>query len=579
MEAAQERRADRSDDRVVLAAHNHDEQHTPVAEEIDQVLIVSKHEDDLPMRDLDDRLLFIREREPGGDLDALTPASANADGGEFKAMQPPKMMLLTPMTHIDAISMFDKHICYESDVKGYDVALPHTFVEYYMGWKDSRLPKCGAIVTNPLVMPDGTLLAPKGLDRESKVFFRIDPALLEILPKREECTDAAIAEAMTFLFDEFLGDVATGFEGKCTCIAAVMTILERELLPGRFAFIVSAPIRGGGKTMATQLMIVAATGKEASAKPWSMDGEERKKSLFATCREGLPALVWDNLKRGTQIDCPHIQAALTAPTINDRILGESRNGTASAKTIQFFTGNNIMARGEMMSRALTIDIEVNRPDPENRPFRRRFPIEWTLVNRAKILRAVYTIMLGNPRLGAHAGNESATRFPMWWRLVGSAVEHAAEVLRRTGLERWTDAHVDFGAKVLANELENDDDTSNLTLLLDFLAREFGVGVGAYERDGKRFAPAECTFTSGKLWGLIEDPETNARSEARCALIELAKVPREALKDLNSKWTGARLKKICGMVAISEVDGLQRSMRLQCAQNRTRQNAYWVEVVR
>ena len=54
-------------------------------------------------------------------------------------------------------------------------------------------------------------------------------------------------------------------------------------------------------------------------------------------------------------------------------------------------------------------------------------------HRAEILRAFYTILLGNPTLKKPRDAPMQTRFKMWWRLVGSAVEHAAN--RREGLAR------------------------------------------------------------------------------------------------------------------------------------------------
>src|SRR5260370_40389889 len=79
----------------------------------------------------------------------------------------------------------------------------------------------------------------------------------------------------------------------------------------------------------------------------------------------------------------------------------------------------------MASRTLNTHIEVTRTDPENRPFAHPDPIAWTEANRGRILQALYTILLGNPRLRDRHPEQAPTRFKMWWHLVGSAVEHAA----------------------------------------------------------------------------------------------------------------------------------------------------------
>lgn len=71
----------------------------------------------------------------------------------------------------------------------------------------------------------------------------------------------------------------------------------------------------------------------------------------------------------------------------------------------------------MASRSLQVRLAVDRPDP----------IAWTEASRGRILAALYTIMLGNPRLRASNPGPAETRFKMWWHLVGSAVEHAAKL--------------------------------------------------------------------------------------------------------------------------------------------------------
>src|ERR1700731_1123409 len=50
------------------------------------------------------------------------------------------------------------------------------------------------------------------------------------------------------------------------------------------------------------------------------------------------------ISRGSAISCSHIEAALTATEISDRVLGVSQVETVSSTTVQIFTGNSITAR-------------------------------------------------------------------------------------------------------------------------------------------------------------------------------------------------------------------------------------------
>jgi hypothetical protein len=100
---------------------------------------------------------------------------------------------------------------------------------------------------------------------------------------------------------------------------------------------------------------------------------------------------------------------------------------------------------------------VNRVDPENREFKHPDPIHWTDSHRVEILRALYTILLGNPHLDAAREAPTNTRFKMWWRLVGGAIEHAAEA---------AGAPVDFQKLFL----QQDEDDVEAATLGDMLVR-------------------------------------------------------------------------------------------------------------
>src|SRR5215475_2994004 len=123
----------------------------------------------------------------------------------------------------------------------------------------------------------------------------------------------------------------------------------------------------------------------------------------------------------------------------------------AASTIHLFTGNNIGPRGDLASRSLHIRLDVDRVDPENRPFQHSDPIGWTENHRAEILAALYTILLGNPQLKAARNAEGKTRFKMWWRVVGSALEYAAKLV----------GHELHFQKLFLTQEEDDEDSATL----------------------------------------------------------------------------------------------------------------------
>jgi hypothetical protein len=408
----------------------------------------------------------------------------------LKLMKPtrlpaPEMPLLTRHDDYTLEHLIERHIEFVNDDER-SVALNPDFVRHYMRYRDSKLPVVTAIVTLPLVLPGGILLANHGLDRERGIVFRLQPEVIAVLPVPQECTASAVTAAVRFLTDVWLCDVSTHYAGKCIIIAAALTILERVLLPERPAFFVTAGQRGGGKTTTLQMLFLAATGYHAPAGAWSTSEEERRKALFSYLSEGVPAVVWDNIPRGALISCPSIEKCLTALLYSDRVLGETGIRTVPATTIMMFTGNNVAPRGDLASRSLQVRLAVDRPDPENRTFAHPDPIAWTIDHRGNILCALYTILLGNPRPRSTNPPPAETRFKMWWHLVGSAVEHAAKLAAEEVEWCVADKHptcpatnISFKAMFLAGE-KDEEQTSSLATVLDLLKNRWPYGFKASE---------------------------------------------------------------------------------------------------
>ncbi len=225
---------------------------------------------------------------PPGLLHQLLASYSNAEASAGEThLPPPEMPLLTAHDEYSLGHLIWKYVDFvKTDAKGNErpVALDPVFVRDYMRYRNSKLPVVSAIVTSPLVLPDGRLLATQGLDPRSGIIFRLQPELLAVLPKPEECTSAKVAEAARFLTDEWLVDVATDYAGKCVLIASALTIIERAILAERPAFFVTAGQRSSGKTTAIQMVFNAATGYSVPAAAWSSNEEERRKSLFSYLR-------------------------------------------------------------------------------------------------------------------------------------------------------------------------------------------------------------------------------------------------------------------------------------------------------
>jgi hypothetical protein len=391
----------------------------------------------------------------------------------------PEQFVLSRLSEAECAELIEEHINYV-DAAGRSVHLPSPFVKHFLQRADDALPTVVAISTSPIVLADGGVLAANGLDRTRGIAFLIPEELLAILPRREECTPEAVGRAMRFLRDVWLVDVAADTIGKYVVIAAGLTILERSLLPERPVFWVTAGSRGNGKTTTLTMLIVAVTGLRPAAAAWAADENERRKAILSYFMAGVSYILWDNIPRGSSITCPHIERSCTAAFYSDRKLGVSETVATAASAVHMITGNNIGPRGDLASRSLHARLKVDRADPENRAFTHSDPVAWTEDNRAQILQAMYTILLGNPQLSAPRDAPSKTRFKLWWRLIGSALEHADRVAPSFDQDGQHTA-LDFKQLFLDQE-EDEEESATLADILTILERRWPNGMPFKAKD-------------------------------------------------------------------------------------------------
>lgn len=469
-EAARERAEERSengrttDRRITKHAPLPDEERNPVVNHIEEVLRAERPP--IAYQNVIGEVVRVTQQRSGL-LHVLTSATA-AGGVHADMFAPAPTSPLIAVYSPDAIrEVIERRIRYIQDGDGppRDVTLSEGFIRALLAPRPScTLPVLVAVSDVPVVTPNGKVIVAGGFHPESGIFFTCtEEEARTILP--EDLSDEAVRDAYLYLAGELFVDVALSdrAKGMAALVSCLLTIMSHSVLPEKPVFRITAPQRGSGKTTVVNMIVRPITRRSAAAASWSVNEEERRKSFFAVAREGHGILMIDNIPRGTVIRDATIERFATSAEVRDRVLGESRTEAVRSPVV-VLTGNALQMGGDSGSRTLTIELTADRPDPENRNFKHPDILGWCDRNRAAILKAALTVLLGNPTLRNQAAKVE-TRFKAWFVLVGSAVEHAAELAEMPA--RMVD---------LFAQSEGEDDTvGGLVELLGLLRQAFAGG--------------------------------------------------------------------------------------------------------
>jgi hypothetical protein len=201
----------------------------PVMELLDGAMLTDESEP--PMRSADGWPVEIRAHAPVG-MHELTAAGANAEDADVTPLPPPQMLTLMRHTVYSMALLIERYVAFYKEMRrkkdgkatSAPARLPATFVSHFLHFDASCMPRVSTLVTMPLVLPNGRVLARNGLDSELLAVFRIDPEIAELAPVGR-AGGAAVAHVMKFLTDQWLIDVQTDYAGKCVLIALALTII------------------------------------------------------------------------------------------------------------------------------------------------------------------------------------------------------------------------------------------------------------------------------------------------------------------------------------------------------------------
>src|SRR5690606_28969848 len=284
-----------------------------------------------------------------------------------------------------------------------------------------------AVVTAPVVRPDGSIFDRPGYCRKTRLL--LDPAdpdgmaSVPLTPSIDQARQALDRLLFPFETFPFVNETARG-----AMLAALLTAAARPVLPTSPAFAFDAPTQGSGKTLLALCVGALLEGRDPGT--WShaagRDDEETRKRLFTALLSGAKAIVWDNVVGA--FDSASMAAALTSPSMTDRILGKSESHQLPNRALILFTGNNFSLKGDMIRRVLVCRIDPGIEAPHKRSFDLD-PLAYTLANRTEMLRDACILLRARFVYQTERAPGSLASFEAWDAMVRQTVVWADAVLR------------------------------------------------------------------------------------------------------------------------------------------------------
>jgi hypothetical protein len=246
-----------------------------------------------------------------------------------------------------------------------------------------------AVVEYPVLRPDGTLLSDPGYDRDTGLLLALRGPLPQI-PERPTRDDALAAR------DELL-EVVVDFPfaapaHRAAWLAGLLTPLARYAYDGPAPlFLADGNAAGVGKGLLLDCAAEVLTGGRLTVATYTEDGDELRKRITALALAGERMVLLDNL--AGRLGGPVLDAALTATSWTDRVLGVSRVASAPLYVTWYATGNNVALAGDTARRTCHIRLETPAERPEERAdFRHRDLLAWVRGQRFRLLGAALTLL-------------------------------------------------------------------------------------------------------------------------------------------------------------------------------------------
>ncbi len=302
-----------------------------------------------------------------------------------------------------------------------------TYLEREGQW---QLPALTRVISAPTLRADGSVLDEPGYDARTGLLFDLQGAAFPKLaasPTREDAVDAVGVLKELIATFPFTDDAS-----RSVALSAILTALVRASLPKAPLHVFTAPIAGSGKSMLVDIASMIATGRETPVLAQGSTAEELEKRLGAALLAGDATISIDNCEHplGSDLLCQ----VLTQPSVNIRLLGQSKNVEVLTNATLFATGNNLRLVGDMTRRALISFLDPQVERPELREFAVD-PIEQIRRDRGRYVIAALTILRAYHVAGRPRQTKPLGSFEDWSRWMRDALIWVGEADPCSTMER------------------------------------------------------------------------------------------------------------------------------------------------
>ena len=276
-----------------------------------------------------------------------------------------------------------------------------------------------AVVDYPVLRPDGTVLSAPGYDLDTGLLLEVGGGLPDVPESPTHAEAVAACDELLGVVSDFPFDTPAH---KAAWLAALLTPLARFAFAGPAPlFLVDANTRGAGKGLLLDCIARILTGDRFTVAAYTADEDELRKRITSLTISGDRLVLFDNLEG--RFGNATLDAALTATSWEDRLLGVNRMVRAPLLATWFATGNNVTVLADTARRICHVRLESPEEHPEERSgFQHPDLLGHVGRNRRQLLGAALVILRGYCAAGRPDQHLSAWgSFDGWSGLVRAAV--------------------------------------------------------------------------------------------------------------------------------------------------------------